>query len=201
MRKVILMALASALTLALTAGIASAERGLASSPSANTLTLPALELEGGLGTPVRCGVTMAVTLHASVAKTAGALAGNANITVGTGRCTNGDAGLLVRGARTTTGGPYHVQYTGFTGRLPSITSVGLQVVGVEFWIQLSSPRVECLTNGAQTIAGTTTGGNPATGIDVRAANVGLRGGILCLFATGAMNGVGTLATATTITLL
>jgi hypothetical protein len=200
MRKLILTALTAALVLSVAASLASARTGLASSPATNTLTLTNLELEGGLGNPVRCNVTMNVTLHSSVAKTVGALAGLARITVSTGSCAAGNAGLLVGGVRVTGAqGPYHVQYASFAGTLPSITAVTLNVVGVSFWIR-SPEGVECNASNVS-IHGSTTGGNPATGMRVEAQNIPLSGGFLCSFASGTMQGNGTLASRETITLI
>ncbi len=199
MRKMIFAALAAVLALSLTAGVASAERGVSVSPSNTTLSLPGLELEGGLGTPVRCNVTMDTALHERIAKVQGTLTGNADIAVSTGGCTDGNAGLLVGGRRVTGAqGPYHVTYESFDGELPNIESVTLTVNNVIFWISISG--IDCLTNGAVDISGTTTGGNPATGIDVTAQNVPLTGDFLCIFSSGDMKGSGSLSSSIRMTL-
>jgi hypothetical protein len=189
MRKLILAVFTATVFVSLLSGAASARTGLRAEPRSTYVYLHNLRLEGGIA-PVKCDVTMGVELHTSIPKAAGTLAGFATIAVSTGACEEGDAGLLVGGRRVTgLQGPYHVNYLSFTGTLPRIEAVTLQVLAVEFWIR--EPRgVECLTNGSQNITGTTTGGNPATGISVAAQNIPLRGGILCLFAQGSMEGTG-----------
>lgn len=201
MRKAVLAGLAAIMALALSAGLASANRGISASPSTNTITFPRLSLEGGIGSPVTCSVTLNTTLHASVAKVADTLAGNANVTVSTGSCSNGNAGILAGRSRATgPQGPYHVTYQAFGGTLPNITSVTLRIENVTFWIELPGVAT-CLTNGSVDIDGTSTGGNPASGMNVSRSGIPLTGGILCIFASGSMTGEGTVATATTISLL
>ena len=200
MRKLILAALTAALALSLSASLASARTGISVSPTATTLTLTNLELEGGIGTPVRCNVTMDAALHERTSKSVGSLAGFADIAVSTGGCSEGNAGILVGGRRVTGAqGPYHVTYRSFTGTLPSITSVTLRVNAVTFWIELPGVA-DCLTNGAVNIDGSTTGGNPATGMRVTAQNIPLTGDFLCIFSSGTMNGTGNLSSSVRMTL-
>ncbi len=192
MRKFVVAALTATALLALIAGSASARNGLSASPSSSTLIIRNLELRGGFGT-VRCNITQTVTLHASVAKSRGALAGQANVAVSTNGCAAGNAGILVSGRRVTgLTGPYHVQYQSFAGTLPNISSVTLAVTGVSFWITEPTFSVTCLTAEPQNIAGTTTGGNPATGMSVAAAGIRLEGGIGCGFIEGSMSGSGSI---------
>jgi hypothetical protein len=192
MRKFVVAALAASALLALIAGTASARTGLRAEPSTSVLFIRNLELTGGFGT-VRCNITQSVTLHSSVAKSRGALAGQSNVAVSTNGCANGNAGILVSGRRVTgLQGPYHVQYQSFEGTLPSITSIRIAVVGVSFWITEPTFGVTCLTAEPQSIVGTTTGGNPATGISVAAAGIALEGGFGCGFSTGSMSGSGSI---------
>ncbi len=169
---------------------AGARNGLRASPSSFAASISNMELAGGFGT-VRCDVHLWLTLHSSVSKANGALAGQTSIIVTTDACTTGNAGLLV-GARRVTGvqGPYHVQYVTFSGTLPSISSVTLRVVGVEFWISEPTFGVTCLTSGPQNITGISTGGNPATGVRIATTGINLEGGFGCEFTTGSMSGAG-----------
>jgi hypothetical protein len=199
MRKLTLMTLLSLTIIASIAGSALARTGLVSTPSSVTET-GAFQIEGGLGNPTRCSITLNITMHASVAKTAGALVGLSRITVSTTRCSSGDGGLIVGGIHVTGAqGPYHMQYSSFAGTLPSITSVSLNVVGVSFWIR-TPEGVECEARNV-TIHKSTTGGNPATGYSIEAQNVPLGGGFLCSFSSGTISGFGTLASRLTITLI
>jgi hypothetical protein len=190
MRKLVVLAVAAASLLALVTGQAAARTGLRASPTTSYVDFPTLELNGGFSTVV-CDVLMGVTLHESVAKSAGTLAGFATINVRS--CSAGAAGLLVAGRRVTgLQGPYHVNYLSFTGTLPNIQSVTLQVLEVSFWITEPGLGVTCLTASPQNITGTTTGGNPARGMEVSAANIGLEGGFGCGFVRGSMSGEGSI---------
>jgi hypothetical protein len=159
-----------------------------------------LEIEGGLGAPIRCNVTMNVTLHSSIAKTAGGLTGLTRLTISTGACASGDVGLLVGGRRVTgPQGPYHIQYLSFAGTLPSITSVTLALVGWEFWIR-TFEGVECQGNNIN-LHFSTTGGNPATGARVEAQSIPVSGGFTCLVGSITMQGTGAFSSREAITLV
>ncbi len=200
MRIAIRAIVAAVLVLSFSAAVAGARDGLAFSPTTTTLTFARFEFSGGLGVDISCPVTLALTLHASVSKSVGALAGQTNVTAGTGRCSEGNAGLLVGGRRVTGAqGPYHLTYSSFSGTLPNISSVTLRVNDVAFWVT-SSPA-ECLTQGAIDIAGTTTGGNPATGLSVSATGIPLTGNFLCTFASGSISGAGSLSPSVRIALI
>ncbi len=190
----------AALVLASLAGVAGAERGISVPANTNTtLTLPGLEVEGGLGTPVRCNVTLDLAIHQRIGKTTEALVGQSDVAVSTGACTEGNAGLLIGGRRVTGAqGPYHLTYQSFTGELPSISSVTVRINNVVFWIDVGG--IDCLTNGAVDIDGTTTGGNPVTGVSVSSQSVPLTGDFLCIFTSGELNGRGSLSSSVRMTL-
>jgi hypothetical protein len=201
MRKLILAAVAATALFALLAGPAAARTGLVAEPRTTTLTIGSLRLNGGLSTVV-CPITLTVTLHESVPKIRGTLAGFATVTDGTGSCSAGNSGLLVGGSRVTgPQGPYHVNYISFEGTLPNITAVTLEVLQVSFWITEPVFRISCLTAEPQNITGTSTGGNPATGMEVRGAGIRLEGGFGCRIAEGSMEGSGSLSTAVTMSLI
>ncbi len=190
----------AALVLASLAGVAGAERGIGLSPTSTTITLSGLEIEGGIGTPWRCNVTIDAAFHERTAKVAGTLLGLADLAVGTGACTEGDFGLLVGGRRVTGAqGPYHVTYEAFEGSLPNIGSISFTLNDVVFWITL--PGIECLTDGAVDISLTTSGGNPATGVRLDPASVPLTGEFLCIFAGVELIGDGTLSNSVRMTLV
>lgn len=194
-----LLAVVASLTLLLLpVGAASARTRLGFSPS-NVSFAGEIELESGLGTPVRCNLTLAMTLHSSVGKVADSLAGMTNLTFGS--CSNGDMGLLVGGRRVTGSyGPYHLTYRSFSGTLPNITSVSFGINDVTFWVEITGLST-CLSNGAVDMNGETTGGNPATGMRIDAARVPLTGGVLCVFVSSSLTGRGRLSTALTLTLI
>lgn len=198
--KLILMALTAALLLSFAAGTASARNGLIASPSTVEAIFPELTFSDTTGlVEVICEVTLNVTFHESVAKTIGSLAGFAEVAVDEAGCEGGTAGLLDVNDERVTGlyGPYHITFDGFTGTLPNIQSVSLQLNEVKFWIEAG---VTCLAN-EQPISGTSSGGNPATELDVIEANVPLEGGILCNLTSGKLDGSAALTHDITIELI
>jgi hypothetical protein len=199
MRKVILTAFAAVLALSLSASIASARTGIAVTPTSTTLTLINLNMDAS-GIDVQCNVTMDAALHARTNKSVGSLAGFADITVSTGACTEGNAGLLVGGRRVTGAqGPFHITYASFRGTLPSIESIRLVVNDVTFWITTPG-GTDCLTNGAVDINGDSTGGTTVEGMNVSAQSIPLSGDFACNFSSGTMEGRGDLSTNLTISL-
>lgn len=185
-------------TLAIGTSVASARNGISYS-NGTTLTFPRMSFEGGLGEPLVCGITIAETLHANVLKSSGVLLGNANVTIATGTCSTGDMGLLVGGNRVTgSRGPYHLTFQSYTGTLPNITSITRRLNDITFWIEIGG--ITCLTGGAVDFNVTSAGGNPATGGNVTAQSIPVTGGLLCLFVTLEMNGIGSASTSVRLTL-
>ena len=183
MRRVRITFVAVACLLAACTATARASRGISVSPTSTSVTFSGFAIEGGTGTPTRCEATVHITLHASIAKTTGTLGGFADVHLGTGACRNGNAGLLVGGRRVTGAqGPFHVTYQSFVGTLPSIISLALKLNDITFWQE--DGAFACLTQDAVDLTGSTTGGNPATGISFSAQNIPLAGSLLCSFASG-----------------
>ncbi len=199
MPRPLITALLALLVVALTTGLASAGRAIGVNPWTVALTMNELEIEGGMGTPVRCNLTVDYTLHNLIAKTLGTLMGTARMRLSTGSCSEGNAGLLVGGRRVTgSQGPYHITYRFYLGTLPNVTVLGLGLRFTTFWISVSG--IDCLTDGAVDIDFETTGGNPATGMQVVSNNVPLTGDFLCIFSSGEMNGSGSLSSSVRMTL-
>ena len=179
-------ALIAALLLSLVASTAAARTGLTASRNHLVAYFPQLELESaGVGV-IRCRMTLDITLHASIAKTEGALAGYARLAVSTGACErpeSNDVGLLVGGSRVTgLQGPFHVQFVSFEGTLPEIRTVTLRIIGVTFWLKIGSTT--CLTRGAQNIEFITGGAiRTASEIRIRATRIPVEGGLCGLVST------------------
>lgn len=175
MKRLIRLAAVTAALLGIGAASAAADSGLTVEPRATTIVFEELTFEIPIGEIV-CEVTLHLTFHESIGKTPGALAGEAR--VGAGACQGGSIGLLsgVRGSRVTgLQGPYHIQFNSFEGTLPGIASVTLDLVGLVFWMQLG--EMVCLSNN--TLSFTTTGGNPATGLEGNQSGLPFYGGFFC----------------------
>jgi hypothetical protein len=100
---------------------------------------------------VICEVTLAITLNARIAKTPGAAVGSANPEVR--NCSGGNARVL--------GTRWPITYVSFSGTLPNIREVTLQIERAEFLLEVFFGAAECLYSGsAQGI----TSGNPITSI-------------------------------------
>lgn len=126
--------------LAVLVGVASAGR-LSTSNQSLTAGFTRINFAGGFGT-VECEASVEGSFHGrTIAKTVGSLTGvitAANVA----RCSRGGATVL----RETL--PWHIQYEGFAGALPNITSVRAHIIGVAFRIREPTFGVTCL--GAST---------------------------------------------------
>jgi hypothetical protein len=138
---------------------------------------------------VRCPVTLEGSFHSlAMRKIQRALIGYVTkAAVGTAACAGGSAATLQESL------PWHVRYDSFSGTLPSLTALNLQIVGLTFLI----------TSAGSTCRGTTEAANPArislpvmeslkiTGVtaDPRAL-IPLTGGIVCAFVSGRLSGSG-----------
>ncbi|HEX4806911.1 MAG TPA: hypothetical protein VFU94_13515 [Conexibacter sp.] len=122
-----LLAVTSALLLAFAVGTASANN-LSFSNRNQRIVWSALNFIAGSST-ITCAMTLEGSFHESTtAKVIGRLLGYiTRATVGT--CTRGSATVLNETL------PWHIQYAGFTGRLPTITSVLLNIVGLSWGLQ------------------------------------------------------------------
>lgn len=128
--KMAMVGLGAAFALAVAIGIASANRFSFSNTSIRT-AITELTFSGGGSNDVRCAVTLEGTFHSSTfTKTLRALIGyitrattNHARCTGIGKVTFNQASL-----------PWHVVYNGFTGRLPTITSVLIRLKAIRFLI-------------------------------------------------------------------
>lgn len=158
-RRLLLTVLTAALTLALAAGVATANRAIQIEPVGSyTTTSPEVTITEEGGASVRCAVTLIGSLHRSIAKTRGTLAGF--VTEGrTERCRTSFGTTATVTFLTT---PSHIQYESFRGTLPSITGFVTIVKEVSLLIALRGlvgERVnECLYRGDISLE--STGGAP-----------------------------------------
>jgi len=137
-KKAILAALTAGILLSLLAGTASALRSISSSETLITLLSTAVSFGStNLGTAVICEVGLSITLaKRAFAKTE--RVGIARALVIILRCSRGTATVL--------GGPFAVNYISFTGTLPTITSLNLQLLRVAFLVLVTvvGVNVRCL---------------------------------------------------------
>lgn len=125
---VILTTLAAALTLSLAVGIATASRGIEIEPTIlHTATSSEFVFTEEGGGSIRCAATLVASLHRSIAKARGTLAGF--VTEGRAeRCrssvgTNGLYTFLVERGGAAIEPPWHIAYESFSGTLPNITNI------------------------------------------------------------------------------
>jgi len=173
--KLILAGLTAALMLMMTIASASANRLSLSNRNFRAVWTN-LELQSAAGT-VRCPLTLEGSFHYNtIAKRESALIGHVSrASVNNGACTNGHATIIQERL------PWHVTYGGFTGTLPRITGVKLNLINATFRVEIGG--LACTTQ--------TTTANPAKGIvnltagvaeSLRAdetAGIPLRGSFLC----------------------
>ncbi len=197
--KFLLASLAATLLLGLAVGTASATRLEVSNQGIRIVFLLTegsgggpLELANNVGLPtVRCSVTLEGTLHSrTITKTSGLLIGYITRAAVDGtHCLGGSATV------DSTSLPWHVRYQSFTGTLPTITFVTVQLIGARFSVT---------PTGGPTCNARTTAAQPATGrFGVNAGeltevlgggSIGLEGPGLCAFGTGTFGGTSHLVT-------
>jgi len=92
---------------------------------------------------VRCPVTLEGSLHSrTISKLSGDLIGYVtHAAIASGSCTGGTAAFLTESL------PWHIQYLGFSGTLPNITTLRWIVVGLRY--QLVVGGFTCLTGSTQ----------------------------------------------------
>ena len=111
-------------------------RNLSVSQTRLTSTYARVEIRGGFGT-TRCNFTLSESLHSrTIAKVLGSLIGYVTA-ASVGGCEAGTATVLTGTL------PWHDQYAGFIGTLPSINSIASDIVGAG--IRVREPAgFECL---------------------------------------------------------
>jgi hypothetical protein len=145
-------AVAVALTLATVSGTAVALRQIEVSVFVDRAVARSFSFisEGGI---VTCPVTLTTEFLFTISKARGSRMAWTRLTVGEASCTGGRA----RPLNTLEGWP--VNYVSFTGTLPNITSIRVEVVGFAFLVSAFGGFGECLYRGNAQF--TTEGGTPA----------------------------------------
>lgn len=154
--------------------------------SANTLSVSSLamrstwtsaEFIGGFST-IRCAFTVEGSMHTrTTTKTAGALVGFIT-RASVGPCPSGSSTVLTATL------PWHVQYSGFTGTLPSINSVIESIIDSKWSVREPSLGATCLVTATASSPNTATFNLTSGSV----TSVTLGGTIPC---TGAINVTGT----------
>lgn len=165
--KLLLVALTTTAVFSLAVSAASARR-LEVSEQRFLAIWTSLNFSGGFGPTVLCPVTLAGSFHSrTISKVSGQLVGYVTeASVDSPNCTNGHATV-----RTETLA-WHVQYNSFTGTLPEIGTIKIQLVGARFRIEDSGVTCESTTSQSR----------PAFGTITREAN----GGLLVIRAEGSI---------------
>jgi hypothetical protein len=192
--KLLLTALTAALVLGSAISSASA-RELAVSEQSIRVSWASLEFGSSLAT-IRCRVTLEGSFHSrTIAKIARRLIGAITAAIVAHPCTNGEA-WADNGREAEPLGtapqklPYHITYENFTGRLPSIETVGLLLSRISFVLQATSfgisarcryGRIEDNISGTATVGagGAITSLRPVAGRDRARLVEGLLNGGLC----------------------
>ena len=131
-----LVLLGAAFTLSLLVSTASANHLSTSTRSIRT-TWTSLEFVEPLGTTFRCSLSLEGSLHsATMTKTAEALVGFITRASVARSCTGGEFSVLTETL------PWHLRYAGFTGILPDITSLAINLVG--FALKIKGSFGTCL---------------------------------------------------------
>ena len=129
-----LMLVGTAATLGLLVGNAAANHLSTSSRSMRS-TWTSVEFIEPLGGAIRCSLTLEGSLHsATITKTPELLVGFITRASISNPCSGGEAAVLPEGL------PGHLRYAGFTGTLPNITSVILDMVSWSFRVTGSFGR-------------------------------------------------------------
>lgn len=187
--KLSLAAMSATVALFALVGVASAN-DLSVSSQTMRVTWTRAEFIGGFGT-VACAFTVEGSMHTrTTTKTAGALVGFVT-RASVGPCPTGSATVL------TVTLPWHVQYAGFTGTLPTIGSVIENIIGASWQIREPTFGITCLVRSTALSPNTATF-TLASGSVTR---VTLGGSIPCGSFTGSAGGASSTNSALTITLI
>lgn len=130
--------LAALIVLAFGVGTSTASNGLEVSPQVFSVLSAALSFVAGEFNVI-CEVLRVYSLHRSIPKVAGTLAGYVTNVIIL-RCQNGDTVRVLNF-------PWHIRYVGFGGTLPRISEVRFQVEGTAFLITTAFGFGRCLYGG------------------------------------------------------
>ena len=185
--------LAVAIVLAAAVGTASA-RNLSISNQSFRVTWSSLELTNNVSTTtMRCPVTLEGSFHArTLAKSLGSLVGFiTRAVIRNESCTNGRATILTEAL------PWHLTYQGFTGTLPNIATIRVNLIRFSFQIETGSNTCLAVTTTEEPFTGIMTlgAGREVTGFTADGTRrIRLRngtGGIFCGLGSGGFSGTGT----------
>jgi hypothetical protein len=185
--KLLLFAVTVAAMLALAVGSASANR-LSVRSRSFALIWSTLSFSGGESIRVSCRVTLAGSFHSTtITKTARSLIGLVTTaSVGTREtCTGGSARALTATL------PWHVTYNSFTGTLPRISGVKLNLIGASFEIvtEVGTCLARTETNRPATGTATVEAGGVVTGFRAdETLTIPLTGSFFCSLVTGSLSG-------------
>ncbi len=137
-----LAALTAILTMILGVNTASANR-LSLSHLTNRAIFNPIEFRGGIGAS-RCRLTLEQSFHsATITKTVGALIGYVTGATFHRPCEAGEYTVLTETL------PWHLQYGGFTGTLPQLRGLILNMIGLAFRVNESVFGISCLARSTQ----------------------------------------------------
>jgi hypothetical protein len=145
-------------------------------------TVPSMEFSGIFGT-TRCALTIEGQYHFNqIAKTAGSLVGYFTRALETAACAAGALTVLQETL------PWHMQYAGFAGTLPSITALRENVVGMAFRVR-ETGGITCLARSTTAEPATMTFNREAFG-NLTSVSFGgrIRTGAECFGAAGEVRG-------------
>lgn len=168
-----LAGLAAAMILAVAVGGAAATR-FAANEGGFTYTWGALSFSGG-GSTITCELTLRGTLHSrTITKTLNSLMG-AFTAASVNNCQGDGRATILSGTL-----PWHITYGGFGGRLPSITTLSTNIIGMAYNVSdgitclFASTTAEPFRSISSVSAGSVTGSRAD-----ETAFIDLQGGFLC----------------------
>jgi len=183
--KLAFAALSAAVVLFALVGSAAA-RNLSTTSQRQRITWVRLTFENTSGSRTTCPVTLEGSFHTrTTPKSVGSLLGYiTRADVGTpAQCEGGEATILTATL------PWHIQYEGFTGTLPNIATIRLQLIGAAFQVHAAG-SFTCLArsearNPIRSITRLGTGGRVESLENDATSTLPLTGsGGLCTFARG-----------------
>jgi hypothetical protein len=206
--RLLLTGLAATAVLAAAVGTATAQRLVVSNQQIRAVW-SSLELGNSVTSEtLRCPVTLEGSFHSrTIVKTVGSLVGYVTrAAVSNAVCTGGHATILQETL------PWHLTYQSFTGTLPNISSVTLNLIRAGFIIETAANNCRAVTTALRPARGIATvgAGGAVTGLRAdETATIPLvngPGGFACSLATGFFRGVGAVTllgntTAISITLI